>query len=163
MDRYDRKKSDQHEKIGSQSSKKRRYSSSDSSSESDGCRHRRHQHKYKEYKHHRRRSGYSSRRESEKQTVDSDLHRNSGFDSKVPLKNEEFSFQNYHYELNKLLLRDEELVSEPDDFWKFLKNYEAVQKRAAGKKHDMESFGKFRTVISPTYFICDLLQSQTLF
>lgn len=53
----------------------------------------------------------------------------------------EFSFQMYSYEL-RVLLRDEDLIPEPEDFWKFLKNYETVQKRAGARKHDLGSAGK---------------------
>lgn len=53
----------------------------------------------------------------------------------------EFSFQKYYYDL-KLFLRDEDLIPDSEDFWKFLKNYETVQKRAVERKHDLGSAGK---------------------
>jgi hypothetical protein len=53
----------------------------------------------------------------------------------------EFSFQKYYYDL-KVFLRDEDLVPDAEDFWKFLKNYETVQKRAVERKHDLGSAGK---------------------
>lgn len=53
----------------------------------------------------------------------------------------EFSFQKYYYDL-KVFLRDEDLVPDSEDFWKFLKNYETVQKRAGERKHDLGSAGK---------------------
>ena len=53
----------------------------------------------------------------------------------------EFSFQKYYYDL-KVFLRDEDLVPDSEDFWKFLKNYETVQKRAVERKHDLGSAGK---------------------
>lgn len=53
----------------------------------------------------------------------------------------EFSFRMYCYEL-KVFIRDEDLIPDPEDFWKFLKNYETVQKRAGGRKHDLGSPGK---------------------
>jgi hypothetical protein len=53
----------------------------------------------------------------------------------------EFSFQRYCYELN-VLLRDEDLIPDPEDFWKFLKNYETVQKRAGTRKRDVGPAGK---------------------
>jgi len=53
----------------------------------------------------------------------------------------EFSFQKYYYDL-KVFLRDEDLVPDSEDFWKFLKNYESVQKRAVERKHDLGSAGK---------------------
>jgi len=53
----------------------------------------------------------------------------------------EFSFQKYYYDL-KVFLRDEDLVPDSEDFWKFLKNYETVQKRAVERKQDLGSAGK---------------------
>ena len=53
----------------------------------------------------------------------------------------ELSFQKYYYDL-KVFLRDEDLVPDSIDFWKFLKNYETVQKRAVETKHDFRSAGK---------------------
>ncbi|KAJ9600220.1 hypothetical protein L9F63_009480, partial [Diploptera punctata] len=128
MDGSDRKKNYTHGNAGSISVKKRRYSSSDSSSECDEKR-RKHLSKSREYKHNSQKYGSSSRREDK-------VHCNKTKDSELSSKNCDFSFQDYRYELNKLLLRDDELVPQPDDFWKFLKNYEAVQKRAAEKKQD---------------------------
>jgi hypothetical protein len=52
-----------------------------------------------------------------------------------------FSFKRYCYEL-KVFLRDEDLVPDSEDFWKFLKNYETVQNRAGRKKHNLEFAGK---------------------
>jgi hypothetical protein len=64
----------------------------------------------------------------------------------------EFSFQKYYYEL-KVILRDEDLVPDSDDFWKFLKNYETVQKRAGGRKQDIVSAGKKELQIQVIFII----------
>jgi len=53
----------------------------------------------------------------------------------------EFSFQKYYYDL-KVFLRNEDLVPDSEDFWKFLKNYETVQKKAVERKHGLGSAGK---------------------
>lgn len=66
----------------------------------------------------------------------------------------EFSFQKYYHEL-KVLLKDEELLPDSEDFWKFLKNYEAVQKRAAGRKHDLGSAGKKDVQIKVMFIMRD--------
>jgi hypothetical protein len=63
----------------------------------------------------------------------------------------EWSFQRYSYEL-KVFLRDEDLVPDPEDFLKFLKNYETVQKRAGGRKHNLASAGKKESHKSKLYF-----------
>jgi hypothetical protein len=66
----------------------------------------------------------------------------------------EFSFQKYYYEL-KVFLRDEDLVPDSEDFWKFLKNYEAVQKRAAGRKHYLGSAGEKELQIQVIFIMRD--------
>ena len=105
--------------------KKRRLSSSDSS-ESNEDEHRRNFSESRDYKRHRHKTSSSKRVPQKEYGQTKDLE--------ILSQNKEFSFQNYRYELNKILLRDEELIPDPDDFWKFLKNYETVQKRAAGRK-----------------------------
>jgi hypothetical protein len=52
----------------------------------------------------------------------------------------------------KVFLRDEDLVPDPEDFLKFLKNYETVQKRAGGRKHNLASAGKKESQKSKSYF-----------
>lgn len=44
-----------------------------------------------------------------------------------------FMYENYKYELSKVFFRGSNMVHDIDDFWLFVKKYEAVEKRAASK------------------------------
>ncbi|XP_033607605.1 probable ATP-dependent RNA helicase DHX34 isoform X2 [Cryptotermes secundus] len=166
MGKSDRKKYDKYKDKKYYCSKEKRRSTSDSSSESDDhteshrSRSRAHKHQ-----HHRSRSpvekkleiqsvdSYETRhvskdkrvageRDRKRQTIYDDICKDESQKKSCHSRDEadqvEFSFQRYSYEL-KVFLRDEDLVPDPEDFLKFLKNYETVQKRAGGRKHNLAS------------------------
>jgi len=149
--------------------KAKRRSTSDSSSDSDEhmkshhSRSRVHKHRH----HHSRSSGnksietqsieYDAERcnsKEERAAGEPDKKRQRSYDDRYKVESQkesctyedqseqlEFSFQKYYYDL-KVFLRDEDLVPDSEDFWKFLKNYETVQKRAVERRHDLGSAGK---------------------
>ncbi|KAJ4441063.1 hypothetical protein ANN_10913 [Periplaneta americana] len=84
--------------------------------------------KEKESSQRKRASDYKRRDDSLKRA----RHEQGGHDEP------EFSFKNYRRELSKVFFRDEDLISDSEDFWKFMTKYEIVQKRAAEKKHNFE-------------------------
>ncbi|PSN45175.1 putative ATP-dependent RNA helicase DHX34 [Blattella germanica] len=97
------------------------------------------------------------KRRSRSPSADRDKDRYSHLDEP------EFSFLDYRYELNKLLVRDEDLVQDPEDFWKFLKNYVAVQKKRAGdKKPDAGNSAEGNRLGLPTEFNRNYFVNMTL-
>ncbi|XP_069697285.1 probable ATP-dependent RNA helicase DHX34 [Periplaneta americana] len=84
--------------------------------------------KEKEASQRKRASDYKRRDDSLKRA----RHEQGGHDEP------EFSFKNYRRELSKVFFRDGDLISDSEDFWKFMTKYEIVQKRAAEKKHNFE-------------------------
>jgi hypothetical protein len=164
----DRKKSDKYKDKKCYFSKATSQSASLSSAESDERLHHSKSRVHKNQHHHSRLQveeksedahsmGYYERRhisKGERVAGEMDRKRQSSFDYKYQEESQkkschsrdeadqpEFSFQVYYYEL-KVFLKDEDLIPEPEDFWKFLKNYETVQKRAGTRKHDLGSAGK---------------------
>jgi hypothetical protein len=179
MGKSERKKYDKYKDKKYYSSKKQRQSTSDSSSESNEHA-KSHHNRSRAHKHqcHLSRSPIEKKPDTQSTDLYEQIHvskeervtgersrkRQSAYDDMYKDESQkkschsrdeadqlEFSFQRYSYEL-KVYLRDEDLLPEPEDFLKFLKNYEAVQKRAGGRIHNLAAAGKKERQKSKSYF-----------
>jgi hypothetical protein len=166
MGKSDRKKYDKYKDKKYYSSKEKRQSTSDSSSESNehakshrskssAHKHQRHLPRspaektqstdFYETMHVSKKERLTGERSRKRQSACDDIYKDESEKKSCHSRDEtdqlEFSFQRYSYEL-KVFLRDEDLLPDPEDFLKFLKNYEAVQKRAGGRMHKLAAAGK---------------------
>lgn len=72
------------------------------------------------------------RKHSRYESDTSDRKKSKRSENKEP--NDEFSFEKYKIELNKVFYSNSNLVHDIDDFWRFLKKYESLQKNTEEKK-----------------------------
>ena len=91
-------------------------------SQHNSSRHRRHDSDKDDIYHHQRHSFDSKH---EKQNIN-----NSPSPGE---KNSSFSFVKYRHELNKIFSTIVNLVNDPDDFWKFVRKYEAIEEKHGSK------------------------------
>jgi hypothetical protein len=182
MGKSDRKKHDKHKDKKYYSSKEKRRSASNSSSESDEhakshhSRSRAHKHQlhlsrssvgkkpdtqstdFCETRHVSKTERIAEEKNKKRQSAFDDSYKDESQKKSCHSRDEsdqlEFSFHSYSYEL-KVFLRDEDLLPDPEDFLKFLKNYETVQKRAGGRIHDVAAAGKKEAQKSKSCFFKD--------
>lgn len=78
----------------------------------------------------------------------------------------DFSFYDYRRELNRIFFHDNSLVQDLDDFWKFVKKFEAVQRKkqesippyGSGGNIIQTAFSKFNFLGKCTHYLhCSLL------
>ncbi|CAD6227225.1 GSCOCG00006035001-RA-CDS [Cotesia congregata] len=106
---------------------KKRYSSDQLSSHSENKRHK---------------NDYDSNKSEKLKNEEDYIKFQSGDEN-----NDSFSFCNYKYELNKVFIAHNKLVQETEDFWSFVKKYEAIEIKLGKKnssdppKTELNSFG----------------------